>query len=55
VAGVSVALGGHPSFAVPHALSYKFKFDGIFDMSSSQDEVFTTVAKEACEKYGVSE
>lgn len=33
--------------------SHKFKFDGIFDMKSTQDEVFTRVAKEACDKCAI--
>lgn len=27
--------------------SYKFKFDGMFDMTATQDGVFDTVAKDA--------
>ncbi len=30
--------------------SYKFKFDGIFDMDSTQEDVFNTIAKESCNR-----
>ncbi len=30
--------------------SYKFKFDGIFGMESKQEEIFSTVAKESCNR-----